>query len=253
MPYFSHLPPREAIARCSRLNGAEEICSDVDNWKAYIIRRYGLKFSLQRPDLTTADEWQRQALALEISTDSEADENVYLAMALFDGTTRLMNLEQRREYYREPTNRGAAFFTPIIYVPGIPIVISAETRQMTFHVGRFTSTILIGQTLTSIFESVALTEQWFLELLIPAYSEYVDEGRLLTALQFDAVDRTGHVTSRRIQGTANKAENLNLVLSTFKELLGTSGTSFNLSVQFSRTMIAGPTNIRLTYVPAKLF
>jgi hypothetical protein len=99
--YFSHLPPDQAIEKCAQLQGASDICSNVDNWKAYVAKRYGLKYSLQRPDLLTADEWMAQAMELEkvksdISVTTNryrtAVKNDYTAIAYRDNPPYVINL-----------------------------------------------------------------------------------------------------------------------------------------------------------------
>lgn len=224
--YFSHLPPQEAIERCASLQGATEICSDVDNWKAYVAKRYGLKYSFQRPDLLTAEEWQQQALALEISTDAKINGNTYIAIADASGITRLVSLRGRREYYHaHPDNKAKVFSAPILFVPGIPIVISEANRYTIFYVGSFADRDM-GQQLQSIFESPDLSHQWFLELLIPTYSEYVGQGKVLNYIDVSTVAPGEAFSLRRINAVPDNAVNLNTILVLLQELIGTRKTSF---------------------------
>jgi hypothetical protein len=171
--YFSHLPPQEAIQRCANLKGAAEICSDVDNWKAYVAKRYGLKYSLQRPDLTTAEEWQQQALALEISTDPKINGHLYYAGTYNGGETRLFPYGDRRQHI--PPNIGNAhyFFRIKLYVVGLPIIVLPETTHVTFHVGSFKASNDDLDVKASAFESATLSYEWLLELFIPTYENYV--------------------------------------------------------------------------------
>lgn len=63
---YKHLTVKEVQRRCRELAAAESICENVDNWKAYIIERYGFKYVAERGDLQTADDWIDFARGMEL-------------------------------------------------------------------------------------------------------------------------------------------------------------------------------------------
>jgi hypothetical protein len=286
--YFSHLPPQIAIERCNRLNGAAEICSDADNWKAYIAKRYGLKFSVQRPDLITAEEWQAQAVALE-----EVDLNWHFDDWSKVGMARYAIPEGRNRYVAviiEGFQNGGVLFTyaelkayfkahPIIFddqaieiplfLPGIPVVVSDYSRQITFHAVKFRAQVHfensqdypnLGPKLphddATTFESPTQAHQWLLELFIPYYTKFMEYGYTLNNVDELIVDHTGHTVNNVLAGI--KFDQLLDRLMSFVLAQG----PFNFRVKFThpneQMMVdrygrdAVRASIDLEYIPVKL-
>lgn len=263
MAYFSHLPPQEAIARCEQLQGASEICSDIDNWKAYIAKRYALKYSVQRPDLLTAEEWQQQAMLLEVR-NTEPSDQIYIAVAI-NGAPAIFRPFQGYEQY---LNQNPGFLAnivrtiPVIF-QGLSIVNSPRTRDVIFHVCEFSIISIEGNVrpldrklppkATTMFESTELSHQWFLELLIPYYAEYIAQGFQPMTL-ISTVDRIdgGNITN------IFPINNLESILARLADAFKLNDASFHLVLTLHRVGIleqnlpSQSLAIHLKYIPARL-
>jgi hypothetical protein len=272
--YFSHLPPQEAINRCNQLQGAAEICSDVNNWKAYVAKRYGLKYSVQRPDLLTADDWMAQAIALEAANLNLPSQNQpkitplqdnYIAVVFPESSPLLLNHSQYRVYLKEHEDVEQLISIALL-VPGIPIIINDDTRLATFHVARLTVLGNMGQILPSMgpkhpsyssvmFESAKLCHQWMLELLIPYYSAYAEVGYVPSQVHMATVNDNGVLE--------NSVEYVDLIEHAMSILDGpilirTRPFDFRLTMNANQDLVrnkrgvAPKITIRIEYVPAQL-
>jgi hypothetical protein len=267
--YFSHLSPQEAIQRCASLQGATEICSDADNWKAYIAKRYGLKFSVQRPDLITAEEWQAQAVALEKYKPDNT--NRYYAFVYRDLPPMLFS---DRDYATSDFNRNYQLYRELVKIlidlPGIPIVVSDYSRRLTFHVCDFyvqNRNVELVEDLdtkhrsyaNTIFESQSLCQEWLLELFIPYYSTYINKGYSPTKfnIEYETVDSLGVFR----WGVVHK-KNINKILTILNPLF-VEGQSVKMRVSLKGPKDQKVLNLarkskrqritfNLAYVPAKL-
>lgn len=286
--YFSHLPPQEAIERCNRLNGAAEICSDIDNWKAYISKRYGLKYSVQRPDLLTTEEWQQQALALEgLDLSWHVDDwrrvgaeryavpagrNNYIAM-IIEGSKNggiLLTYDGSTAYFKDhPIIFDDRLIQINLLLPGIPLAVSDYTRQITFHAVQFRAILHfkspqdfpnLGSKLphfdATTFESSELAHRWLLELFIPYYSKFIEFGYKLNNIDEQIVDDDRHIVNNILAGIS-----LNQLLKRLMSFL-LAHAPFNFRVRFTHpdkqkmTERYGRDAVRaaidLEYIPCKL-
>ena len=238
--YFSHLPPDEGIDNCAKLQGATEICSDVDNWKSYVAKRYGLKYSLQRPDLTTTSEWQLQALALEQPNSVIVPyQHNYVATASRGESPVFQSSDDHRKY--NAANPGALYRIEsriTVSVPGIPIDINYKTLDVTFHVRFFqiggpSSQLAPAFDIkhpnrdSTVFESASLCHDWMLELLIPYYSKYLELGYTSVVINSGVVDANGEFTERRSIAT------LDDILKKLDEIFSIKNQRFDVDISMT--------------------
>lgn len=262
--YFSHLPPQEAIDRCSKLQGAAEICSDVDNWMAYVARRYGFKYSLQRPDLTTADEWMAHALALEqvdferlAQNEFRPSHNVhrYIVTLFTEVPATLRSEFQFMNWLNQRVPGGNYPPNITVNLPGLPLVISDASLEAIFHLCRFTVQINRGGFMNDIdikhrshdaemFESSSLCHEWLLELLVPYYSSLVDKGYEVNRVKITSINQEGGIFHNLIV-----PKNFTVVLLRLKQLFEIENRPFEVNLILDSIE---PITISLKYVPAKI-
>jgi hypothetical protein len=280
--YFNHLTPDEAAQACANLHTAvEDICGDVDNWKAYVAKRYGFKYSVQRPDLLTAEEWIEHARILETLypnlsvTHKNARRkgiNAYVAITDENGNGIL-----RKNYHplREvPLGIDQVFvFFIRVYLPGLPLVISQRTKQFTYHVARFyvNKGIIahfgfkwnIVESLddkhpssdSTMFESAEFCKQWYLELFMPYYSFYINQGYTFTTAEY-----AYGVPPNHPDYPEKNVATFQAIFEILPVLLGEQYRSFELSVRMTKTIESGdkldPLGsmllIYFRYIPARL-
>ena len=118
---FAGLPPKEVIRKCSAMPGSEDICSDMNNWKAYVTKRFSRKRGLQRPDLLTVDEWITHATLLEDKTKITTY-NVGIYLYEVEGSLFTGNIH----------NKHPDYFVLAITVPGLPFSIRPDYHPVIF-------------------------------------------------------------------------------------------------------------------------
>lgn len=265
--YFSHLPPQEAIEKCHQLQGSSELCSDIDNWKAYVAKRYGLKYSLQRPDLTTAEEWQAQAVALE----KPGNVNKYYAFVFRDFPPMLFS---ERELFVSDFRRNYQLYTELFQIgvelPGIPIIVSDNSRQLTFHVCHFyvqDRDYNFGDDIDvkhlshdrTIFESQSLCREWMLELFVPYYSIYASKGYTPSGFSVEYTTISSIGISHWDHARANNIDEILAILNSlfiegqsFKMILTLKGPKEQKGLTRVRRSKRESIIINLAYIPARL-
>lgn len=257
--YFSHLPPQEAIDRCSELQGAADICSDVDNWKAYVARRYGLKYSLQRPDLTTADQWMQHVLILEQVDLRRSLRGILVAPANTHGYAAPLFHESPATIRSQFEHMNWLLTFPfgenkpvsiIVTLPGMPLVIS----DATFHLCGFDVNVPSGVWLqalddkhpshdSTIFEAASLCHDWLLELLVPYYSSYIERGYALDGLRITSMNQEGQIFHNLVV-----PPNFNFILSRLQQLFTIENQAFMFEIILAGLEIV---TISLKYLTSK--
>lgn len=268
--YLSHLPLKEAVETCAGMQAAvEDICGDLDNWKAYVARRYGLKYSVQRPDLLTTDEWIRQAFILENLKDNSAEAirdrnalNHYYAVVNQNGSATL-----HAGYEPEEIDGMNRFFISLS-LPGLPIVVSDISREFTYHVVGFTMTIKMPPPYhfiptvipaldakhpsrdTIMFEYSEFANRWLLESFIPYYAYYTKYGYSFNLARFD------HPVP---QDAGHNFNTLQEVLTELSARFNDANRPFSMIIILRKNSVEGGSHpvgstvtAHLQYIPAKL-
>jgi hypothetical protein len=163
-----------------------------------------------------------------------------------------------------------AFFIRV-YLPGLPLVISERTREFTYHIARFYVTKRIAHfgfkwnivesldtkhpsSETMMFESAEFCKQWYLELFIPYYSFYIDQG-----YTFASAEYTYGVPPNHPDYPEKNVATFQAIFEILSVLLGEQYGSFELSVRMTKTIESGdrldPLGsmllIDLRYIPAR--
>ena len=265
---FAHVPPLEARDKCSTLPGQADLWFDAWSWREYVARRYRRKYAVNRPDLTTADEWFNQAILLEEYfkageprwTSKMRD---YTVTSLPGQLGLIRSMDDYRAYAKaDPKTRSEEIERIGLHLVGLPVVKSPNKDGIVVyacHFNIYQTAAAEDEVLEDIddrhprssslmFESPELCHQWFLELLVPYYFKYTGLGYALkraTSYYFGPDNPNYDLPLKKIRPNGNLED----ILSEMDVIFKTSRFEYSNTIYI---ILEDGIEIKLSYIPATI-